>query len=87
MIEAVEDVTATTDKNEAAPAVDARMIMIGATYDGVDDTARVALINTYVGTRNVGAYLDSGTTRHLGTMSTIDHDDDGSEKEPPRKCV
>ena len=44
----------------AKPGVEARSIKIGFVYDSADDSARVALVHSYIGSATVGAYFSEG---------------------------
>ena len=48
-------VAAITEKPTVAAG---REIKIGFVYDSADDSARVALVHSYIGTTTVGAYFD-----------------------------
>ena len=74
----LEDDSKTPDVNEQKPAVVPRAIIVGDVYDSADDTARVALVTRYIGSKTVGAYSQPTVdVKRKGSKSNlINHDDD-----------
>ena len=76
-----------TNDDERKPAVAPREIIVGDVYDSADDTARVALVTRYIGSKTVGAYLqlwDDVTSEVIRTGSTsnlINHDRNDDTRE------
>ena len=64
-IEAVPNDANTLDVDESKPAkpgvLAGRSVSIGLVVDAEDDSARVALAKSYIGSRSVGAYVDDDT--------------------------
>ena len=61
----------------AKPGVAPRSIKIGFVYDSADDSARVALVHSYIGSTTVVAYIHGNAT--ITAMDGIYNDDTGGD--------
>ena len=70
------------------PAVAAgREIKIGFVYDSADDSARVALVHSYIGSTTVGAYDDTSDNAFDVIGNTYDSDNDAATPARPIKAA
>ena len=77
-------VAAITEKPTVAAG---REIKIGFVYDAADDSARVALVHSYIGTTTVGAYFDDDGTPITAGVGGLDDDSDDETPLLPIKAA
>ena len=77
MSEVVEGVMDELDVAETRPGVEAgREVNIGLVVDSDDDSARVALIKSYIGERTVGGYTEGNDIRTATKPGVVSFDND-----------